>query len=50
MSSEKLERLKQQQNWLEKKLTVAKHKENQLERKLKKLTRNQRTHRLWVQS
>ena len=34
------------QHRLEKKLTAAKHKEKQLEHKLKQLTRSERTHRL----
>ena len=46
MPSEELENLKQQQYKLEKKLTAAKHKEKQLEHKLKQLTRSERTHRL----
>ena len=46
MPSEELEKLKQQQHKLEKKLTAAKHKEKQLEHKLKQLTRSERTHRL----
>ena len=44
--SEELEKLKQKQHGLEKKLTAAKHKEKQLEHKLKQLTRSERTHRL----
>ncbi|RJW02498.1 DUF3847 domain-containing protein [Subdoligranulum sp. AF14-43] len=46
MPNEELEKLKQKQHRLEKKLTVAKHKEKQLEHKLKQLTRSERTHRL----
>ena len=46
MPSEELGKLKQQQHKLEKKLTAAKHKEKQLEHKLKQLTRSERTHRL----
>ena len=46
MSNEKLEKLKHQQYVTEKKLTAAKHKEKQLEHKLKQLTRSERTHRL----
>ena len=46
MPNEELEKLKQQQHKLEKKLTAAKHKEKQLEHKLKQLTRSERTHRL----
>ena len=46
MPNEELEKLKQQQHRLEKKLTAAKHKEKQLEHKLKQLTRSERTHRL----
>ena len=46
MPNEELEKLKRQQHKLEKKLTAAKHKEKQLEHKLKQLTRSERTHRL----
>ena len=46
MPSEELEKLKQQQHKLEKKLTAAKHKEKRLESELKRLTRSERTHRL----
>ena len=46
MPNEELEKLKQKQHRLEKKLTAAKHKEKQLEHKLKQLTRSERTHRL----
>ena len=46
MPSEELEKLKQKQHRLEKKLTAAKHKEKQLEHKLKQLTSSERTHRL----
>lgn len=46
MPNEELEKLKQKQHGLEKKLTAAKHKEKQLEHKLKQLTRSERTHRL----
>ena len=42
MPSEELENLKQQQYKLEKKLTATKHKEKQLEHKLKQLTRSER--------
>ena len=45
MPNEELEKLKQKQHRLEKKLTAAKHKEKQLEHKLKQLTRSERTHR-----
>lgn len=44
--SEELEKLKQQQHRLEKKLTAAKHKEKRLQSELKRLTRSERTHRL----
>ena len=44
--SEKLEKLKHDQYVAERKLTVAKHKEKQLEHELKRLTRSERTHRL----
>ena len=46
MPSEELEKLKQQQHKLEKKLTAAKHKEKRLESEIKRLTRSERTHRL----
>ena len=46
MPNEELEKLKQKQHRLEKKLTAATHKEKQLEHKLKQLTRSERTHRL----
>ena len=46
MPNEKLEKLKHEQYVAEKKLTAAKHKEKQLEHKLKQLTRSERTHRL----
>ena len=46
MLNEKLEKLKQEQYVVEKKLTVAKHKEKQLQSELKRLSRSERTHRL----
>ena len=46
MPSEELEKLKQQQHKLEKKLTAAKHKEKRLQSEMKRLTRSERTHRL----
>lgn len=46
MPNEELEKLKQKQHRLEKKLTAAKHKEKQLESEIKRLTRSERTHRL----
>ena len=46
MPNEELEKLKQQQHRLEKKLTAAKHKEKRLQNELKRLTRSERTHRL----
>ena len=46
MPNEELEKLKQQQHRLEKKLTAAKHKEKRLQSELKRLTRSERTHRL----
>ena len=46
MLNEKLEKLKQEQYVVEKKLTVAKHKEKQLQSELKRLNRSERTHRL----
>ena len=46
MPNEELEKLKQQQHRLEKKLTAAKHKEKRLQSELKWLTRSERTHRL----
>ena len=44
--SEELEKLRHKQYVAERKLTAAKHKEKQLEHKLKQLTRSERTHRL----
>ena len=44
--SKKLEKLKQEKYIAEKKLTVAKHKEKQLQSELKRLNRSERTHRL----
>ena len=44
--SEELEKLRHKQYVAERKLTVAKHKEKQLESELKRLTRSERTHRL----
>ena len=46
MPNEILEKLKHDQYVAERKLTAAKHKEKQLEHKLKQLTRSERTHRL----
>lgn len=46
MPSEKIGKTKQNKHKLEKKSTAAKHKEKQLEHKLKQLTRSERTHRL----
>ena len=46
MPNEELEKLKQKQHRLEKKLTAAKHKEKRLESEIKRLTRSERTHRL----
>ena len=46
MLNEKLEKLKQEQNIVEKQLTVAKQKEKQLQSELKRLNRSERTHRL----
>ena len=46
MPNEELEKLKQKQHGLEKKLTAAKHKEKRLQSELKRLTRSERTHRL----
>ena len=46
LANEQLEKLKHQKYVAEKKLTAAKHKEKQLEHKLKQLTRSERTHRL----
>ena len=42
----KLDKLKEQQRVVEKKLNAAKHKEKRLESELKQLTRSERTHRL----
>ena len=44
--SEELKKLRHKQYVAERKLTVAKHKEKQLESELKRLTRSERTHRL----
>ena len=44
--SEELEKLRHKQCIAERKLTAAKHKEKQLEHKLKQLTRSEKTHRL----
>lgn len=46
MLNEKLEKLKQKQDIVEKKLTAAKHKEKQLQSEMKRLNRSERTHRL----
>ena len=46
LPNEQLEKLKQQKYVAEKKLTVAKHREKQLQHGLKQLTRSERTHRL----
>ena len=46
LPNEQLEKLKQQKYVAEKKLTAAKHKEKRLESEIKRLTRNERTHRL----
>ena len=46
MPSEKLEKLKHERYVAERKLTAAKHREKQLESKMKRLTRSERTHRL----
>ena len=43
---ENLEKLKHEKYVVEKKLTVAKHKEKQLQSELKRLNRSERTHRL----
>ena len=50
MPNEKLEKLKHEQYVAERKLTAAKHKEKRLESEIKRLTRSERTHRLWVPS
>lgn len=44
--NEKLEKLEHEKYVAEKKLTVAKHREKQLQSELKRLTRSERTHRL----
>ena len=44
--NEKLEKLKNEKYVTEKKLTVAKHKEKQLQSELRRLNRSERTHRL----
>ena len=46
LANEQLEKLKHQKYVAEKKLTVAKHREKQLQHELKQLTRSERTHRL----
>ena len=46
MSNEKLEKLKHESYIIEKKLTLAKYKEKQLQSELKRLNRSERTHRL----
>ena len=46
MLNEKLEKLKQEQYVVEKKLTIAKQKEKQLQSEMKRLNRSERTHRL----
>lgn len=44
--NEKLKKLKHEKYVVEKKLTLAKHKEKQLQSELKRLNRSERTHRL----
>ena len=44
--NEKLKKLEHEKYVVEKKLTVAKHKEKQLQSELKRLNRSERTHRL----
>ena len=44
--NKKLQKLKQEKCIVEKKLTVVKHKEKQLQGELKRLNRSERTHRL----
>ena len=46
MPSDKLEKLKHERYVAERKLTVARHREKQLESEMKRLTRSERTHRL----
>lgn len=46
LANEQLEKLKHQKYVAEKRLTAAKHREKQLQRELKQLTRSERTHRL----
>ena len=46
LANEQLEKLKHQKYVAEKKLTVARHREKQLQHELKQLTRSERTHRL----
>lgn len=43
---EKLEKLKREQRITEQKLTVARHREQQLAHEMQRLTRSERTHRL----
>ena len=50
MSNETLEKLKQEKHIVEKKLTLAKHKEKQLQSELKRLNRSERTHRLCIRA
>ncbi len=50
MANEQLEKLKYQKYVAEKKLTVAKHKEKRLQSELKRLTRSERTHRLYTRA
>ena len=47
---ENLEKLKHEKHVVEKKLTVAKHKEKQLQNELKRLSRSERTHRLCIRA
>lgn len=48
MPNEKLEKLKHDQYVAERKLTAAKHNEKRLENEIKRLTRSERTHRLFT--
>ena len=50
MPNEKLEKLKHEQYVAERKLTAAKHKEKRLESEIKRLTRSERTHRLYTRA
>ena len=50
MPSEKLEKLKHERYVAERKLTAARHREKQLASEIKRLTRSERTHRLYTRA